>query len=743
MRSVTSFFDLTLYKKDMSRFWPLWVLYTVIWLFMLPLNLLSSYAYNTNFNFARWAGREPLSMVVNGPGLFLAVVYGLLCAGAVWLFLYNNRSANLMHSLPARRETHFVTHTAAGVTFFLLPYAVTFFATLAAELVCGSVHLGVLAAALGCQTMMTFFFFAFATLCAFLTGHILGLPAFYAIFNFIVWVMSYLADWLCTFFVYGYTNGLTDSFAVILLTPIRLIAESLDYAQVYLMDPNGQLILDETGQKVSAGHYRVEGAGVLAVLTLVGVVLLFLALLLYRKRHMETAGDTVAVPFLRPVFLYCVGICGSLAGGCVTYLALGLQGLTFLVLCLVIWAVIFWFAGMMLLHKTFRVFKNGWWGCAVTVCVVLALCGALQVDLFGLERWVPNPNDVVSVSVSGPNTFPYDRAQYMNAESDDPAAIAAAVAAHQAVVDERSYLQKLAAEHENAGYRYTDAQEELVDSSMGKFTDFTVRYTMANGRIIKRSYELIWLEQANLSDPASLESRFTFLLNDRSLIHNRYRLSQLEDGALMGVAVEDKSAYSAVCLKVKGADFHYAPPTWYVGEFTDEYLARVEELYGITEADLRADPELLQKFIADDFNSTYVVTDSREIATEEILGGEVEAFFTETELSEANAEALRKAILSDFAAGNLGVRYLFDGDPARLDNTYVADLEIMYKTVEYEYYYEDGLPAAQTKPYYSTSSFTVTLTPQAKATIAALKAAGAFADSGVTLRTNGGTLHQP
>jgi hypothetical protein len=70
-------------------------------------------------------------------------------------------------------------------------------------------------------------------------------------------------------------------------------------------------------------------------------------------------------------------------------------------------------------------------------------------------------------------------------------------------------------------------------------------------------------------------------------------------------------------------------------------------------------------------------------------------------------------------------------------------MEIMYETVEYEYYYEEGSVAAQTKPYSSQSSVKITLTPQATATIAALKAAGAFDESMVELRTNSSHLYQP
>ena len=45
MRSVTSFFNATLYKKNLVRFWPLWTAWTVLWLFVMPLNMLNYLRY--------------------------------------------------------------------------------------------------------------------------------------------------------------------------------------------------------------------------------------------------------------------------------------------------------------------------------------------------------------------------------------------------------------------------------------------------------------------------------------------------------------------------------------------------------------------------------------------------------------------------------------------------------------------------------------------------------------------------
>ena len=76
MRSVTLYFNWTVYKKTVARFWPLWAAYFVIWLIFLPLqglmylrmdaNDLNGFGGSYMENFARYtvasrAGRGCLS----------------------------------------------------------------------------------------------------------------------------------------------------------------------------------------------------------------------------------------------------------------------------------------------------------------------------------------------------------------------------------------------------------------------------------------------------------------------------------------------------------------------------------------------------------------------------------------------------------------------------------------------------------------------------------------------------------
>ena len=92
MGPAKSFFDLTLYKKDLTRFWPLWALYTVIWLFILPFSLINEYVnrYGTSdiaSRLERWVNRTPVRIVGSEAGVILALFVGVLGAMAVWSYL--------------------------------------------------------------------------------------------------------------------------------------------------------------------------------------------------------------------------------------------------------------------------------------------------------------------------------------------------------------------------------------------------------------------------------------------------------------------------------------------------------------------------------------------------------------------------------------------------------------------------------------------------------------------------------
>ena len=137
MRSGTSFFDWTVFKKTVCRFWPLWAVYFVGWLFALPLNGLTMLRLDANSfnNFGSYLedfAQYTVPNLVNAV-LPVTVIFGAFAAMAAFDHLFTARSANLFGSRPIRREGLFLTCYLAGLSFLIVPNLVIFLLTLAVE----------------------------------------------------------------------------------------------------------------------------------------------------------------------------------------------------------------------------------------------------------------------------------------------------------------------------------------------------------------------------------------------------------------------------------------------------------------------------------------------------------------------------------------------------------------------------------------------------------------------------------
>ena len=684
---------LTLFQKDLTRFWPLWAAYTVLWSLLIPLEIFNQgqrlARFYDQFSLTGWAGDYAMEAVcgLNGPffltSVGLSAVYGVLCAMAVWSYLYNSRAVNTTHALPVRREGQFAAHFLSGTAFFALPHAIIFVLTLVAGLATGSRGdlLNILGA-MGILTLLCLFFFSLATLCAFVTGHLLALPVFYLIVNFLVYGVAGLLDWVMKQFIFGFTSALNGSEAVVWLTPVRLLSEGLSWrydfagsgAEGTTTNLHG-IPTPENGSVSYTVTTRFEGLHILLIYAAVGLVLAGLALLLYRRRHLESAGDVVAVPWLKPVFQYGVALCAALAGAYVLVDLLGRRERTVTAVLLVLWGVIGCFAARMLLQKTLRVFKTGWKGALAVAAVMLVLCLGLEADVLGLERVIPDADQVTSVYVEGPESAPGDSAHYPHFTVEDPALIRQLLSVHQTMIDHRKELKA-----DLDAYR-SDRSDSLPEGA--RYQHFFVRYDLTDGSVLRRSYDLV-VSPEELENPDSVASALAGLLADPVFNRLNYGLDEVEANRLTEVSVTGLEAAE------KGEVTFYSPLSDY-----DSLEQQRSDAYVYESGGQPAEGPASQVVTRSDYGLNLRPASQEELA------------------------ALFRAVKADFDAGNLGRRWLFSDNDAFNANTCSADLEFIWnKRMEDS----DG------EVYYSQWSVTVTLTPQAANTLAALEELGLFED---------------
>ena len=623
MRSGTSFFNSTLYRKTMLRFWPLWVAYGLMWLFLLPFNLLNNYfsmrgasvsSVELANRLVEYARDIPNTLQF---GVFVACGYGVLCAMAVFGYLYNNRSACMMHALPLRRETLFGTQYLAGLSFVLLPNLVVAGITLAVELPlvaqeCWGTSLASLGIWLLVQSGVCLFFFSFASFCAMFTGHILALPAFYGILNMLAYVLNMLINIVLSDFFFGFSmhSGRGSALAQI-LTPIWPLTEAVEW------DPVQETV---NGMTAATGEWYLLSPGTVAAYAAAGVVLAVLALLVYRKRQVESAGDVVSVRLVRPVFLYGVAFCSGLCFGVYTTAFFGWRNRLSLAVCVVVWAVVGYFVAQMLLCKSFRVLKY-WKGAAASFVVMAVLCVACFTDVMGITAWAPQADEVVSIDVDCRINYPYDSGNSTQVNVTDREQIAQIVALHQAIVDHRDTVDSSSSHYQSGDdYTYLD-----------------VIYTLSDGSTVERDYMDIPIQKSDLNQEGTVTWALSQIAQDRDMVAAMYRFDQYEQYRLVEV-----------------------------------YLDRAGTRSGQTDLDT-SQPYYLEGA-------------------------------SNTQLKE-----LWQAMRTDFDAGTIGVRYLFD-DQQRQENTYVTDLVFVFE-VPSRNSVSDAMES------YS-ADLRITLTPNAENTLA-------------------------
>lgn len=374
MKSRTSFFSWAAFRKDITRFAPVWALYTVFLMMCLALLITNNTkGYNFSYTLAASISMMPIANIC----------YALLCAQLLFGDLYNTRMCNALHAMPLRREGWFLTHVLAGICFSFFPNLL--FSLLNYVFLEQFWRIAVFW--LLAVMLQYLFFFGLAVFSALCVGSRFAMALVYAIVNFLSMLVCWLMDTLYLPLLYGVTLE-TEPFC--LLCPV---VQMVDSSVLSVQSING--VYHEQAISILS-----EGWIYLGICAGVGIILFILAVLLYRRRKLECAGDFMAIPKLSPVFLVLYSLAmGALFQVLCQIFSNGNDGFVFLSLCVGILAG--FFTGQMLLKRTVRVFKPKiFLGFAVFAAVFGTSLGLTEMDPLGIESWVPETAEVSSASIT-------------------------------------------------------------------------------------------------------------------------------------------------------------------------------------------------------------------------------------------------------------------------------------------------------------------------------------------------------
>ncbi len=461
-KSCFNVFHTAIFRKNAASFWPIWLSYTLMCLWVLPIYTWLQIKTLTLAEGTTQAERmeELLRSAVGSLHLailpFPVFVFGAASGIAVFSYLYQARSANMVHALPVSRKELFLTNYCSGLLFLLAPQFLAFCVAVFVWFGSGVTRLEYLLRWLGLVAGEAFFAYSMAVFAAMLTGQAAIAAACFFLLNYLYQGLVAIADALMGMLVYGMDRGARDIWGG-WLSPAPFLGE------------NVRLIYQEEGQLLDLP--KLAGLDCVPWYALAAVFFAALAFLLYKNRDIETASDVVAISCIKPVFRWCGGI--GAAGVC-TYLVWesllsGMVGNMFwlVLVCSSVAGAAGFFLCEMLIRKKFMVFtgkrlaEGG-----VFLAVLAAALVCMETDLFGVEKRVPSAEEVAGIYLDG------NYKSYL----EEPEEISQCIAIHQGIIQEKDAYE--AYFWENPG------MEKRPSMS------FRISYKLKNGRMLERFWYL-------------------------------------------------------------------------------------------------------------------------------------------------------------------------------------------------------------------------------------------------------------
>lgn len=446
----------TALKKDMGRFAPAWMAYALL------LGLILSAMSHDDMDF--WFPAD-IANLAQGTSL-LSCGYALITAQLFFGDLFNSRMCNGLHALPLKREHWFSVHVKAGLWYSLIPTALVA-AAASLWIYTGSTFVN------GWQipwywfavsNLLYVFFFALAVFSAMWAGNRLAMAAVYGLLNFGSLLVYSIVDILYAPLLHGV---LTSQSVFTWFCPAAQ-ATAQDYLSTSRVE-TGRTYLDESNvlqvEKVGVFQVNPEPWIYVGILVILGILLLILARQMYKKRHLECAGDFAAFPALAPVFQVLLTL--SIAALFAVSYRLFFGGTQSVWIYVAVGIAAGWFASRMLLTRSTRVFGlKSWLGLFLLAAVFCLSLFVTRLDPLDIEGRIPQVSEVESAQLKLANYSD----EY---ETSDPEEIADLLTIHREALKD-----------------HITEREAYYQENRRDYVTIRLEYALKNGLTLRREYFL-------------------------------------------------------------------------------------------------------------------------------------------------------------------------------------------------------------------------------------------------------------
>ena len=527
MKSRISFFSGAIYKKDLTRFWPIWTIEMVLLLFYVVFPVYSSMdAYRkTETGYGRYS---PSGVVVDliqvhGSALTNGVVIAVAClVVALFLFsyLYKTREAYNAHFLPMKRETLFFSHYLAGLTMLVIPFVITYGLLVCIE---NSYFAGItleLFREMTITLVEIVFFFNLACCITMLTANGIMTTMIYTVSNVLYQGVVAMFVFMASLCIYGYQGG-EELFANSLgklLTPIAFFSGEdsvvdmlfdLTSSAGYINDSGMGDMYFREGQQLWQGPEWTQALWYL----IPAVLFLGLSVILYKKRSLETAGNMLAFSWGKPLFRIVFTVCGSMVFTLVLYMIciqLTQMKLSYKMLfpiflgLTIVGSVLAYLISNMILSKSFFIWKKtSYWRMLLLTGMLVA---AMSYMKYGYGDRIPEENKVDYVRINFQEGKIHTQNSYY--------------------IQGEEQIQRFQKLHKEI-LQYGNENEEIIHSYGSQIQHLEVLYSMKNGEKFSRSFPIFWGDREKLGIPDFINEKESMITKAFTEAYEDIRIFQV------------------------------------------------------------------------------------------------------------------------------------------------------------------------------------------------------------------------
>lgn len=441
MQHKTSLFNKGILLNNLKRFWWIGIVYLLVLLFDVPLKILMILGNNTE------ESKRCMRFIFHFRSeaqIFPMIAVPVITAVALFRYIQNKKSADMVHSLPIKRLKLYDNHIFTGVILLVIPVIITGLIALILKISLNlndaEIYYTVRDILLWAGTTILFnvFIFLFSVLIGMLTGLSTAQGILTYIFLFLPFGLSILIIYNLRLFIYGFsTNHHTEN----------------------------QLESFSPLTRISNLHHKPINLTEILIYIVLCMILYTLARFIYSKRKSESASKAVAFSKLQPIFKYGITFCCMLVGG--IYFGYMQNNIYWILFGYTAASLIGYYIAEIIINKSLKVFKNVKGYFVFAAVVVLVLLG-INLDIAGYKKRIPDLDAIENIYFAN-YFYDYD----LNYESKN---------------NTNFYIEKENIENIQKLHKKLIDDSSYLAHSPNSYDSICLAYNLKNGKQIKREY---------------------------------------------------------------------------------------------------------------------------------------------------------------------------------------------------------------------------------------------------------------